>query len=100
MLELMTNKTWHLYILNCSDDSLYTGMALDVTRRLSEHNEGIGCKYTKIRRPVTLVYTESHPDHKSAWKREREIKRWPQRKKLALIRGNLNTLKHLSQRKT
>ena len=100
MLELMTNKTWHLYILKCSDDSLYTGITLDVTRRLSEHNEGIGCKYTRTRRPVTLVYSESHPDHKSAWKREREIKRYPRRKKLALIHGNLNTLKHLSQRRT
>jgi putative endonuclease len=83
----MSNKTWHLYILKCSDDSLYTGIALDVARRLSEHNAGIGCRYTKTRRPVTLVYSETHPNHKSAWKREREIKRWTRSRKLAFIRN-------------
>jgi putative endonuclease len=83
----MSDKSWYVYILKCSDDSLYTGIALDATRRLSEHNDGIGCKYTKTRRPVELVYSETHPNHKSAWKREREIKRWPRTRKLALIRG-------------
>jgi len=81
----MNDQVWYLYILKCSDNSLYTGIALDVKRRLSEHNHGIGCRYTKTRRPVTLLYMESHPDHKSAWKREREIKRWPRAKKLTLI---------------
>jgi putative endonuclease len=81
----MSDKAWYVYILKCSDGSLYTGIALDVTRRLSEHNDGIGCKYTRTRRPVTLVYDETHSDYKSAWKREREIKRWPRKKKLALI---------------
>lgn len=65
----------YVYILRCSDDTLYTGIAKDVQKRLLEHNESNkGAKYTKVRRPVKLVYTEKSQDRSSASKREYAIK--------------------------
>jgi predicted GIY-YIG superfamily endonuclease len=84
----MKSKMWHLYILRCSDHSLYTGITTDVSRRVKEHNLKSGGRYTRTRTPVKLVYQESHPDRSSALKREMEIKKWPQAKKLALIHGH------------
>lgn len=69
--------TWQVYIIRCSDGTLYTGVARDVARRVQEHNgaNGRGAKYTKGRRPVLLSYTETFPDISSALKREACIKR-------------------------
>lgn len=77
---------YFVYILKCKDNSLYTGIATDVQRRLVEHNESDkGAKYTKIRRPVELVYTEESKDRSSASKREYEIKKLKREDKLRLI---------------
>jgi putative endonuclease len=76
------------YIVQCSDDTLYTGWTVDVERRVKQHNEGKGAKYTKMRRPVKLVYVESQPDKKTALKRERAIKALPRKKKLELFSFN------------
>ena len=77
---------YFVYILKCNDNTLYTGIATDVQRRLLEHNESDkGAKYTKIRRPVELVYTEESKDRSSASKREYEIKKLKREDKLRLI---------------
>ena len=80
-------KQWFFYVLRCSDDSLYTGICTDVTRRLGEHNEGgvKSAKYTRARRPVILEYQEECIDRSSASKRECAIKKLTRIKKLALI---------------
>ncbi len=78
---------WHLYIIRCADNSLYTGITTDVARRVGEHNLKTGCNYTRARTPVELVYQESHPTRSSALKREIRIKQWPRAKKLELIHG-------------
>jgi putative endonuclease len=64
----------YVYIVECSDGSLYTGYTTDVGRRVREHNAGEGAKYTAGRRPVTLRYVEYHPSRSVAQSREHEIK--------------------------
>ncbi|MEN8303247.1 MAG: GIY-YIG nuclease family protein [Campylobacterota bacterium] len=78
--------SYYVYILECSDKTLYTGIATDVERRLDEHNNSDkGAKYTKIRRPLKLVYSEKSENRSSASKREYEIKKLSREKKLELI---------------
>jgi len=78
--------SYFVYILECKDGSLYTGITKDVPKRLDEHNsKDTGAKYTKVRRPVKLVYQESSKDRSSASKREYEIKQFTRSKKLQLI---------------
>jgi putative endonuclease len=74
-------------MVQCADKTLYTGIATELERRIEEHNSSDkGAKYTRIRRPVTLVYSEKYPDRSSASKREYEIKKKMSRKeKLKLI---------------
>jgi putative endonuclease len=73
-----------VYIVRCSDDTLYTGWAVNVEARIKVHNAGRGAKYTQARRPLTLLYSEELPTRADAMKRERAIKRLPRAKKLAL----------------
>ena len=63
------------YIVECADGTYYTGWAIDPEERVKVHNKGRGAKYTKMRLPVKLVYTESQPDRVTAMKRERAIKK-------------------------
>jgi putative endonuclease len=72
---------WFLYILQCSDGSLYTGITNDLTRRTQRHNEGKGARYTRTRRPVTLLYYETCGDRSAALIREAAVKALPPRKK-------------------
>ena len=77
---------YFVYILKCSDDTLYTGITTDINRRLDEHNTSDkGAKYTKVRRPVKLVYSEKSENRSSACKREYEIKQLKREDKLRLI---------------
>ncbi len=78
---------YYVYIAQCADDTLYTGIATDLARRIEEHNSSEkGAKYTRVRRPVSLVYSEEYPDRSLASKREYEIKKKMSRtKKLELI---------------
>ena len=76
---------YEVYILECSDGTLYTGIAADPERRLKVHNSGKGAKYTRGRLPVVLRYRETLPDKGEALRREYAIKQLPRRKKLALI---------------
>ncbi len=82
---------YYTYILKCSDDSLYVGCTNDLKRRLFQHNNlKSGAHYTKIRRPVKMVYHESFSTLRDARKRESEIKRWRREKKLMLINVQIN----------
>lgn len=78
---------YFVYMLECADGTLYTGIATDIERRIDEHNHSPkGAKYTRTRRPVKLVYTEKYSDRSTASKREYEIKKKMSRKeKLALV---------------
>ena len=77
---------WFVYILRCADNTLYTGITVDLVRRLSEHNfSPLGAKYTKGRRPVTLVYQEKCASRSMAAKKEREIKSLDKSEKESLI---------------
>lgn len=77
-----------VYILECSDKSLYTGWTNDIEKRIQEHNNGKdGAKYTRSRRPVRLVYAETCSDLSQALQREARIKRLSRGKKVELIKG-------------
>lgn len=78
---------YYLYILKCSDQTLYTGITTDLTRRLREHNESeLGAKYTSGRRPVKLIYSQEFNDRSEATREEAQIKKLPRLKKIALIK--------------
>jgi len=79
---------YYVYMVQCADNTLYTGIATELGRRVKEHNESDkGAKYTRVRRPVHLVYSESYPDRSSASKREYQIKKKMNRvEKLEMIK--------------
>ncbi len=86
---------WSIYIVRCKDGSYYTGITTDLTRRIAEHNSpGDGAKYTRPRRPVTLVYSESAPSRATATQRENQIKKLRVAGKLRLIADNLGPESH------
>jgi putative endonuclease len=76
---------WHVYIIECSDGTLYTGITNDLNRRITAHNDGRGAKYTKSRRPVRLRYSEPAADRKNASQREYAIKSLRKAEKMRLI---------------
>ncbi len=77
--------SWYVYMLRCSDGSLYTGYTDDMDRRLACHNSGKGAKYTRSRLPVALAYQEECADKSAALKREYAIKQLTKPQKEALI---------------
>lgn len=77
---------YYTYILECKDSTLYTGYTTDLERRIRVHNDGKGAKYTKIRRPVKLVYHEIFDNKSDALKREYALKQLSRKQKLALIK--------------
>ncbi len=81
-------STWYVYMLKCSDDTLYTGIAKDIAKRIYEHNhdDALGSRYTRPRRPVTLVYQEAARSRSEATQRERRIRRLSRKQKEALIK--------------
>ena len=95
MMRKMANKDakseerHYVYLVRCADDSLYCGWTTDLKRRIDAHNGDIpgGVKYTRGRRPVTLVYSESFHQKQEAQRREYAIKRMTKTKKLGLIKG-------------
>jgi len=76
---------WTVYMLRCADGSLYTGIARDAAARLAAHNSGRGAKYTKARRPVSMIWSEPAACRSTASKREYAIKQLRRAEKLALI---------------
>ncbi|MBI3538540.1 MAG: GIY-YIG nuclease family protein [Chloroflexi bacterium] len=73
-----------VYLLRCSDGTLYTGWTFDLKRRVAAHQNGNGARYTRARRPVRLIYSEKLVSRRAAMVREIAIKRLPRKKKLAL----------------
>lgn len=78
---------WFVYILRCRTGQLYTGITTNLERRLREHNSGFGSKFTRSRRPVTIVHKERFMTRSLAAKRELRIKRMTLSSKLQLIKG-------------
>ncbi len=79
---------YFVYILECADKSFYVGCTNDLSRRIKQHNESKwGAHYTKLRRPVKLIYSEQFTILKTARQRESEIKAWRRYKKLSLIKN-------------
>ena len=74
-----------VYVLRCADGTLYTGYTTDVDRRVAEHGDGEGAKYTRGRTPIELVHVEGYASRSAALSREHEIKTFSRRRKLRLI---------------
>lgn len=85
------DKQWLVYILECGDGTLYTGVTDDLPHRLEMHRAGKGAKYTRGRSPLTLVYQEDVPSYSDALKREYRIKQLSRPEKLRLIESNKKT---------
>jgi putative endonuclease len=85
---------WYVYIVRCSDNSLYAGVTKDIERRITEHNtnDKLGARYTQSRRPVTLVYSEVSESRSQASKRELEIKRLTKKHKEFLVAKYMRSL--------
>lgn len=86
--------SYFVYLLQCEDKSIYTGITTDLKRRFKEHQDKIGSSYTRSHQAKKILFSEKHIDRSSASKREAEIKRWRREKKLALIHSktiNKNT---------
>jgi len=78
---------WHVYVVQCCDESLYVGISTDVLGRVKRHNAGKGAAYTRSHRPVELVWTEAASSESAAKKREAEMKKWSRAKKVAFVQG-------------
>ncbi len=78
-------KPWYVYIVECRDGSLYTGITNDIARRIEQHNEGTASRYTRSRRPVVLRHAEPAGDRSQALIRECAVKLMNQREKRALF---------------
>ena len=90
---------WSVYIIIASDDSLYTGITTDISRRWKQHSEGKGgARYFRGRKPVSVVYFEPGHNRSTASRREAEIKQWPRTRKQALIRSDSNHVSRLTER--
>ena len=89
------DKNWTVYMLECADGTLYTGITDDLERRLRAHNEGRGAKYTRGRGPLKLRYLESVPDKSTALKREHALKQLRRSEKMAIIQEKEREIKSL-----
>jgi len=85
---------WYVYILECKDKSLYTGITNNLERRFQEHRRNT-THYTSYNPPIKILYKEQHPTKSEAAKREAQIKGWTRKKKLTLIKGDIEKLKKL-----
>jgi putative endonuclease len=87
---------WFVYLLECNDKTLYCGSTNNLIRRLHDHNAGIAAQWTKMRRPLQLIYFEAQASLIKARRREKQIKGWSYAKKLNLINQSFKNTK-LSQ---
>jgi putative endonuclease len=87
---------WYVYVLKCLDNALYIGLTNNLKRRFEEHSQGKGGYYTSYNRPTDILYYEIFENRPEAEKREQQLKRWSRAKKLALLKGNLVSLRNLS----
>lgn len=89
----------YTYILECADGTFYTGSTRNLEKRVWDHQNGQGGKYTRERLPVELVYCEQHHHIGEAYQREKQIQGWSHKKKQALISGDFNQLIEFSKNK-
>ncbi len=82
---------WSVYIILCSDETLYTGITIDIDRRINQHATGLGAKYFRNRSPKELAYLETGHNQSSATKREMAIKKLSKAEKTAIIINYKNT---------
>ena len=95
---MINNKKSHyLYIVYCKDQTLYTGYSTDFLSRVKTHNAGKGAKYTKIRRPVRLLFAKEYPDKSSALKAEAAFKKQTRAKKIAFLKEHQIDLESLEE---
>jgi putative endonuclease len=88
----------YLYILQCSDNTLYTGLTNNLEKRLAQHNEGYSPKaYTFSRRPLELIFVEGFDDYNLAIDWEKKVKKWSAKKKWALVNGDWEKLHELAK---
>lgn len=91
-------KQLHVYMLRCSDQSIYVGVTNNITRRFNEHQTGINeTAYTHSRRPVQLIFIRSFRDFMKAIAFEKQLKKWPRKKKEALAMNDIVLLKYLAE---
>ncbi len=88
-----------MYILECADGSYYVGSTVDIERRLWEHNQGNGAKYTAHRRPVKLVFSAEFDSINAAFSAKKQVQGWRRQKREALIRGEYELLPELARKK-
>lgn len=82
---IKNENAWYCYVMQCADNTFYTGITNDLEKRLTAHNNGTASKYTRCRLPVQLVYSEPHTNRSNASKREAQIKQLNRIQKLELI---------------
>jgi putative endonuclease len=87
---MTANAAWHVYILQCADGTLYTGVTNNIKNRLEKHAAGTGAKYTRGRGPFRLAYQEAFESRSAAQQREAQIKRLNRTGKTALLAGSQN----------
>jgi len=90
---------YYVYIIECSNKALYTGITNNLERRFEQHKNGQGGHYTSYNPAKRIRYHEEYPTRSEAAKREAQIKRWSRTKKLALIKGDKSILKLAARRK-
>ena len=83
--DISNSVPYYVYLLECADGSIYTGITTDVDRRFAEHQRGIGSNFTRAKKAKRMLYSEKHPDRSLALVREAEIKKWPRAKKVLLV---------------
>ena len=87
-----------MYILQCADGSYYVGSTWNLKKRIWEHNQGLGAKYTSRRLPVKLVFSEEFKSIADAYRREKQVQGWSRAKREALIRGDFDALPALARK--
>jgi len=92
------DRSW-VYILRLLSGTYYVGACHDLPRRIRQHWSGEGSRQTVIDPPISLVYSDEHPNFVLARRREAQLKRWSRAKKEALIRGDIESLKALAKRR-
>lgn len=83
---------WYVYILECKNDFLYTGITNNLQKRFEKHQQK-SVRFTSYNPPIEIAYSEPWPTRSAALKREAQIKKWPRTKKLALVKSKAKTLK-------
>lgn len=99
-MKAKKKKRWQVYILETNKGTLYTGITNDLAHRIAVHKKGKGALFTRLCGVKKLLYSVNRPNRSSASKREAEIKKWPRKKKLELIKQYINSRQPKNRGKT